>query len=97
MKQEKSSTEASGRFNCPICNQTFQTQEELTTHNRNYHESRSGAEHQQPASGRHPGAERNPGMNREQEMSAGQRREPGSQQQDKESENRDQPRKRAAS
>ena len=99
MKEEGSGSERSGTFKCTMCNQSFQTQQELREHNRSehnageQHHSDSGAEQQFPQSGRNPGAERQPGMDRSQ-TSGGQRKGPQSEQQEEQPQ---QTRKRAAS
>jgi hypothetical protein len=101
MNQMKDQSRETNRFQCPMCNQTFQTDEELQIHNRAYHQGKSGnigsgAEHQFPGTARNPGTERNPNMDRNREAQD-QRREPDSRQQDDDAERREQPRKRAAS
>src|SRR5947209_137546 len=104
MKEEKGSATATGNFKCTMCNQTFQTQQELQDHNRDAHQPKSGkdtgsgAEQQYPSTERNPGAERKPGMNMEQEWPSGQRKGPGyGQESGQEPERPEQIRKRAAS
>jgi hypothetical protein len=110
MKQEKEMTTNTDPLYCAMCDQTFQTPEEMQEHKRAFHPQermsmeeermsdeggvRSGSEQQYPRS------ESNPNYDKNQEMPknpSAERKQPGSEQKRSEQQQREPGQKRAAS
>ena len=93
MKDDKNTAQMNEHFECNICEETFDTRQQLEAHNRQFHSPK--AEHS--ASRQPSGAEKNPGMDMSKkgpQHSQTDRKGQGSEEQ---TERPDQMRKRAAS